>query len=111
RKLLDDTGMRACGSHVRLEALQGAELEKTIDFNKTIGNTRLIAPSLGGKYTSSKKSLEDVADVFSEIADKLKPAGLRTGFHCHPGEFRLIDGETVWDIFFSRARKDVIMQC
>jgi sugar phosphate isomerase/epimerase len=111
RKLLDDNGLKCCGSHVGLNVLQGADLEKTIEFHKTIGNTRLIAPSLGGKYTSSKKNLEDVADAFGEIADKLKPAGMRTGFHCHPGEFRLIDGETVWDIFFSRARKDIIMQC
>ena len=111
RKLLDDNGLKACGSHIRLEAMQGDGLEKTIEFNKTIGKTRLIAPSLGGKYTASKKSLEDAADAFNEIADKLKPHGLRTGFHCHPGEFKMIDGETVWDIFFSRAKKDVIMQC
>lgn len=111
RKLLDDNGLKACGAHVRLEALQGAEFEKTVEFHKAIGNTRLIAPSLGGKYTSSKKALEDVADAFGEIADKLKPFGMRTGFHCHPGEFRQIDGETIWDIFFSRAKKEVIMQC
>ncbi len=111
RKLLDDNGLKVCGAHVGLNTLQGDSLEKTIEFAKTIGNTRLIAPSLGGQYTSSKKSLEAVADTFGEIADKLKPVGMRTGFHCHPGEFRLIDGETVWDIFFGHARKDIIMQC
>ena len=111
RKLFDDNGLKACGTHTGLNTLQGDSLEKTIEFNKTIGNTRLIAPSLGGKYTSSKKALEDVADEFGEIAGKLKPHGMRTGFHCHSGEFRQIDGETVWDIFFSRAKKDVIMQC
>ena len=111
RKLLDDNGLKCCGSHTALNTLQGDSLEKAIEFNKAIGNTRLISPSLGGQYTSSKKALEDVADVFSAIADKLKVAGMRTGFHCHPGEFKLIDGETVWDIFFSRAKKDVIMQC
>ena len=111
RQLLDDNGLKCCGSHIGLNTLQGENFEKTVEFNKTIGNTRLIVPSLGGNYTSSKKSLEDVADVFNEIADKLKPAGLRTGFHCHPGEFRKIEGETIWDTFFSRAKKEVIMQC
>lgn len=111
RKVLDDNGLKCCGSHVQLGMIQGDKLEKTIEFNQAIGNTRLIVPSLGGNYTSSKKSLEDVAEAFNEIADKLKPAGMRTGFHCHPGEFKNIDGETVWDIFFSKAKKDVIMQC
>src|SRR5258708_32668395 len=55
--------------------------------------------------------VEDMADTLSEIAGKLKPEGLRTGFHCHPGEFKKIGDSTVWDIFFSRANKDVIMQC
>lgn len=111
RKVLDDSGLKCCGSHVQLGTMQGDKLEKTIEFNKTIGNSRLVVSSLGGNYTSSKKSLEDVADVFNEIADKLKPAGMRTGFHCHPGEFKKLDGETVWDIFFGRTKKEVIMQC
>jgi sugar phosphate isomerase/epimerase len=111
RKLLDDNGLKVCGSHVGLNTLQGDNFEKTVEFARTIGNTRLIAPSLGGNYTKSKESLQAVADEFSAIAEKLKPHGLRTGFHCHPGEFRQIDGETIWDIFFSRANKDVIMQC
>jgi len=111
RQLLDENGLRCCGSHIGLNNLQGENLEKTIAFNKTIGNTRLVVPSLGGSYTKSKKSLEDAADIFNEIADKLKPAGMRVGFHCHPGEFRTIEGEMIWDIFFSRAKKEVIMQC
>jgi sugar phosphate isomerase/epimerase len=111
RKLLDDAGLEACGSHIRLEAMQGDTLEKTIEFNKTIGKHTPHRAEPGRKYTASKKSLEDAADAFNEIADKLKPHGMRTGFHCHPGEFRMIDGESVWDIFFSRAKKDVIMQC
>ena len=52
-----------------------------------------------------------MADRINAIAEKLKPEGLRTGFHCHPGEFRKIGDSTVWDIFFARANKDVIMQC
>jgi len=111
RQLLDENGLKCCGSHIGLNNLQGENLAKTIEFNHTIGNTRLVVPSLGGSYTKSKKNLEDAADIFNEIADKLKPAGMRVGFHCHPGEFRTIDGETIWDIFFSRAKKEVIMQC
>src|SRR5437763_15914001 len=111
RQLLDDNALKCCGSHIGLNSLQGENLEKTMEFNKTLGNTRLIVPSLGGNYTKSKKNIEDAADIFNEISDKLKPAGMRVGFHCHPGEFRKIDDETIWDIFFSRAKKEVIMQC
>jgi sugar phosphate isomerase/epimerase len=115
RKMLDDNGLKCCGSHTRLNGLQDDALKKAIDFAKIIGNTRLIAPSLFGKFSDDpekeKKMVEDMANAYSEIAAKLKPEGLRTGFHCHPGEFKKIGDSTVWDIFFTRANKDVIMQC
>src|SRR5436309_3473448 len=41
RKLLDDAGLKCCGSHIHIPDLTGAELEKTVEFNKTIGNANL----------------------------------------------------------------------
>ena len=111
RKMLDDNGLQCVGCHTALNTLQGDEFDKTVEFNKTIGNPRLIVPSLSGNYTSSRKAIEDAADIFSGLAAKLKPMGFRTGFHCHPGEFRDVEGSTTWDIFFTRANPDVIMQC
>jgi sugar phosphate isomerase/epimerase len=115
RKMLDDNGLKCCGSHTGVNALQGDNFAKTVDFAKTIGNTRLIAPSLFRNFSNDaekdKKMVEDMADTLNEISDKLKPEGLRTGFHCHPGEFKKIGDSTVWDIFFTRAKKEVIMQC
>ena len=111
RKMLDGNGLQCVGCHTSLSTLQGAEFDKTVEFNKAIGNPRLIVPSLSANYTGSRKSIEDAADIFNGIAAKLQPLGMRTGFHCHPGEFRQVEGETVWDIFFTRAAKDVIMQC
>lgn len=110
RKMLDDNGLKCIGCHTALNTLQGDQFEPTVEFNKTIGNPYLIAPSLAGNLTATRKSLEDTADIFNALSEKLKPMGMRTGFHCHPGEFRDVEGATVWDIFFTRANKDVIMQ-
>jgi len=115
RKMLDDNGLKCCGSHTGINALEGDSFEKTVEFAKTIGNTRIIAPSLFRNFSNDaekdKKMVEDMADRMNVVAEKLKPLGLRTGFHCHPGEFRKIGDSTVWDLFFTRANKDVIMQC
>jgi sugar phosphate isomerase/epimerase len=115
RKMLDDNGLKCCGSHTGLNALEGDNYAKTVEFAKTIGNTRIISPSLFHNFSKDdardKKIIEDTADRMNVVAEKLKPEGLRTGFHCHPGEFRKIGDSTVWDIFFTRANKDVIMQC
>jgi len=111
KKMLDDNGLQCVGCHTALNTLQGAEFEQTVEFNRAIGNPRPIVPSLAGSFTASRKAIEDAADIFNGIAAKLKPFGMRTGFHCHPGEFKVVEGNTVWDTFFNRANKDVIMQC
>src|SRR5208283_627787 len=42
RQLLDDNGLKCCGSHLGLEAIRGGNLTKTVEFNKTLGNPFLI---------------------------------------------------------------------
>ena len=110
RQLLDDVGLKCCGTHLGLETLLGDQLAKTIEFNQTLGNPFLIVASLPGKYTKTRQSWEEAADRFSEVADQLKPHGMRTGYHNHSIEFKPIDGGLPWDIFFNRAKKEVVIQ-
>ena len=53
RKLLDDNGLKCCGTHAQLDTLLGDNLPKTIEFNKIIGNKYLIVPWLDPKKYSS----------------------------------------------------------
>jgi sugar phosphate isomerase/epimerase len=109
RKLLDDNGLKACGSHIQggLRTLQGDGFQREIDFNKTIGNDRLIIASSNAKTADDWARL---ADSFSAIAEKLKPLNLRVGYHNHTTEFSPIDGQMPEDIFFGKAIPEVFMQ-
>ncbi len=110
RKMLDDNGLKCCGTHTALTTLLGDELEKTIEFNKTIGNKYLIVPGLPGKYRESHQAWLDTAKLFNEIADKVKPHGMLTGYHNHSVEFTAMDGELPWDTFYGNTNKEVVMQ-
>ena len=110
RKLLDDVGLKCCGTHIGFETLLGDNLPKTVEFNETLGNKFLIVPSLPGKYTKSRQGWQEAADLFSELADKVKPHGMRVGYHNHSIEFKPLEGEVPWDTFFNRAKKDVVIQ-
>src|SRR6476661_1054071 len=59
RKMLDDTGLKAAGTHIPLETLLGDNLPKTTEFNRTIGNKNLIVPGLAPKYHSSIAAWKD----------------------------------------------------
>ncbi len=41
RKMLDDNGLKAVGSHIAINTMQGDALKETIEFNQIIGNIRL----------------------------------------------------------------------
>src|SRR5437879_2055879 len=75
RKLLDDVGLKCCGTHIPLNTLLGDNLPNTIEFNHTLGNKFLIVPSLPEKYIRTRQGWLNAADVFSEIAGKVKPQG------------------------------------
>jgi sugar phosphate isomerase/epimerase len=111
RKLLDDNGLKCCGSHTQLDTLLGDNLSKTIEFNKTIGNKHLIVPWLDPNQYNSVEGWKKAADMFNELAEKVKPHKMQVGYHNHSHEFKPIDGQVPWDIFFGNTRKDVIMQC
>jgi sugar phosphate isomerase/epimerase len=111
RKLLDDNGLKCCGSHTPLDDLLGDKLPKTIEFNQTIGNKYLIVPWLDPNKYNSVEGWKKAADMFNELAEKVAPHKMQVGYHNHSHEFTPIDGQIPWDIFFGNTRKDVIMQC
>ena len=86
RKMLDDNGLKACGSHVQggLGGLQGDGLQREVDFNQTLGNDKLIIASLNATTADDWRRR---ADEFSAVAEKLEPFKMRVGYHNHTGEF------------------------
>jgi sugar phosphate isomerase/epimerase len=111
RKMLDDLNLKVAGTHIGLNTLQGDEFQKSVDFNKELGNKFLIVPWMDPKQNATKEQLTATAQAFSAIAARLKPLGLMTGYHNHHWEFTpLSTGELPWDIFFGNSGSDVVMQ-
>ncbi len=107
RKLLDDNGLKCCGTHTGLNTLQGDALKATAELHTILGNPYLIAPSLNAEDEEDWMAL---AETFNEIADKAAELGMQVGYHAHAGDFRKLGDTTPWEIFFDNTRKDVIMQ-
>ena len=110
RKMLDDNGLKCCGTHTGIETLLGDNLPKTIEFNRTIGNRNLVVPGLPEKYRNSADAWRETAKLFTELSAKVKSQGMRVGYHNHDSEFRTLDGQIPWDVFCSNSGKDVITQ-
>ena len=110
RRMLDELGLKVAGTHIAIDTLLGDELEKTIEFNRILGNKFLIVPWLPENMRNSKEAWLKTAKLFNEIAERLKPEGMYVGYHNHHIEFKPMNGETPWDIFFKATVPEVVMQ-
>ena len=110
RRLLDEHGLKCCGTHLRLEHLQGDQLKETVEFNQTLGNPYLIVAWMPPAYTKSLDTVKEAADKYNEIARQLKPLDMYVGYHAHGFDFEKIGDETAWDLLFENTVDEVIMQ-
>ena len=108
RKILDDNGLVACGTHTGVDTIKPENLAKTIEFNQEVGNKYLMVP---GMKAETKQDWLNRAKEFNVAAEAAKKAGLFVGYHNHQHEFKTkFEGVCAWEIFFSNTSADVCTQ-
>jgi sugar phosphate isomerase/epimerase len=110
RSALDRNHLRCCGTHIVLEDMLGDQLERTIDFNLTLGNPYLIVRWLAEPRRNSESGFAGTVRLFSEISGRLQPYGLRIGYHNHDYIFERFGGELLWNILADGTPKQVVLQ-
>lgn len=111
RAVLDDHGLKAPSTHAGFDTLQPDKIDATIEFHKSLGVRDLIVPWLPESARNSEESCRATSDRFNAIGEKLKAHGMRTGFHCHEGDMKPINGgKSAWDFIAEFTTPDFIMQ-
>ena len=110
KRTLDDLGLKVAGTHIGINTLLGDELQKTVEFNSILRNRFLIVPGFPEEHRDSKAAWLKTAQIMNEVSEKVKPYGMRIGYHNHLIEFQPMEGEIPWDIFFGVTNEDVVMQ-
>jgi sugar phosphate isomerase/epimerase len=108
RKALDAGKIRCCSVHLGLKNLEGDELARTVDYNRTLGNSVLIVASL--PHHEAAAAWKETARRFDELAAKVGEYGMRLGYHNHPGDFLPVEGQIPWEVFFQNTSAKVIHQ-
>ena len=108
RKLLDDLGIRCLSTHNGTEAFAADGLDKAIELNQILGAKYIVLASPGN--VKGLDGYRSVADQLSRAAQKLKPLGMRTGFHNHKPDFVAIEGKRPIEVLASGTPKEVALQ-
>jgi sugar phosphate isomerase/epimerase len=108
RKLMDDLGIRCNSTHNNGPSFTAEGLPKAIELNKILGSRYVVMASAG--RVVGLDGWKKVADQLSDASEKLKPAGLRTGYHNHKPEFVAIDGKRPMEILAANTPAEVMLQ-
>ncbi len=108
RKLLDELGVRCYSTHNDAKALRPDGLPHAIELNQILG-AKFIVMSSAGK-PANLDGWKAVAETLSAASEKLRTAGLRTGYHNHQLEFTPMDGKRPIEIIAANTPKDVMLQ-
>ncbi len=108
RKVLDDLGVRCPSTHNAATTLTPENLPKAIELNQILGSRYIIVASPG--TVTGLDSYKALANGLNAAAEKLKSAGMFTGFHNHQTEWKPIEGQRPMDVLASTTTKDVVLQ-
>src|SRR5947208_93370 len=108
RKLLDDLGIRCNSTHNNGPSFTPDGLQKAIELNQIIGSKIIVMAS--GPRITGIDGWKALGDQLTAVADKLKPLGMRTGYHNHQTEWALVDGKRPMDVLAANTPKNLVLQ-
>ena len=108
RKLLDDLGIRCLSTHNSDRSFTPENLPRAIELNQILGCKFVVMASAG--RVQGLDGWKGVAETLNRGAEKMKPLGLRAGFHNHKSEFVPIEGKRPMEVLAANTGKDVMLQ-
>ena len=103
-KLLSDNGLKAYGAHFGALPKTGEQLDTEIEMALACGYKYLTCP---GHHMENRDDALRFADILNETNAKLKPHGLRVGYHNHAHEFVVNQGEIMMETVLKNTEPEV----
>jgi sugar phosphate isomerase/epimerase len=112
-RMLNDVGMQLSGTHcgtgllpADVTAGEWDYWRKSIDEMNAAGGKRLIQASLPAGKTADE--VKRSAEQFNRIGELCRAGGIKFGYHNHHSEFRLMDGEVLYDLLLLNTDRNLV---
>ena len=108
KRLLDDLHLRCFSTHNSASSFAPDNIGHAIELNQIIGSKFIVMASAG--RVEGLDGWKAVAETLNRTAEKIKPLGLRAGFHNHQTEFTPVDGRRPIEVLAANTSKDIVLQ-
>jgi sugar phosphate isomerase/epimerase len=103
KALVEDCGLQVAGAHTGFDDLRN-KLDETMQYNREIGNTRIICPYLPQEYQDKGKAgYLEAAEILGGVGEKVVRSGFSLSYHNHSFEFGQDGGQYFLDILLGAA--------
>jgi sugar phosphate isomerase/epimerase len=96
RKTIEDAGLHCPSCHFGFAEFTD-HIDQSIDFAKAMGLTQMVCSTFGLPKTAQLGDYKAAADKLNSAAEKVRTAGMTTGYHNHDMEFSQLDGQLIYD--------------
>lgn len=107
RSIITEAGLSCPSCHFGSGELFD-KLDASIDFSQQLGLKQMICSTFWLPKTATIKDYQDAADKLNKAAEKIKKAGMQTGFHNHSFEFVQLEGQLIYDALLNRFDPDLV---
>jgi sugar phosphate isomerase/epimerase len=107
KKVLDDLGIEAAGSHVGIEALE-KQTDEEITFCLEAGTRDVIVPVMPAPWRESEDGYRKLADALNRIGARCQALGARLSYHNHGFEFATFNGRHGIDITLAACAPELV---
>ncbi len=109
RALLDELKIRCHSTHNSSRSFEPDGIAHAIELNRILGS-KIIVMASAGRGVQIVDDWKRVAELLSTACDKLRPEGMRAGFHNHAAEWRPVEGQRPMDVLAENTPKDFVLQ-
>jgi sugar phosphate isomerase/epimerase len=106
KELLNRLNLKVSSSHISIDKLEN-DLENVIQFEKEIGNTRIVCPFLPPERRN-KEEYTKLVSTFNQIGKRLAEEGMTFSYHNHDFELERFDGKTGLEIIFDGTNPEYV---
>ena len=106
KKMIEDAGLHCPSCHIGFGSMK-ADFGKCMNFAHGLGLSQIVVPGLEapGKTIADYKT---ACGDLNKMAEKIKAEGMATGMHNHTGEFKMMEGQLIYDAIMSALDPNLV---
>lgn len=108
KSIITDSGLTCPSCHFGKAEFAPDKIDKTIEFAQEMGLNHMICSTFWLPKTATLKDYQIDCENLNKAGEKIKAAGMQAGFHNHDFEFKMLEGELIYDVLLKHLDPELV---